>query len=77
MSGETKPAVSAAAITPADDGDHQYRALYIGGTGDLKVDMENDGTAILFTAVPVGIFPIQVRRVYATDTTATAIVGLN
>jgi len=77
MEGQTKPAKSAAEITPADDGLHEYRALYIGTAGDIKVDMAEGGTEILFVGVEAGIFPISVRRVYDTDTTADDIVGLN
>lgn len=51
------------------------RALYVGGTGNLNVRMADDQT-VLFTAVPVGIFPIQVDQVLSTSTTATNIVAL-
>ena len=76
MSARTEPAVRAAAITPADAGEHKYRSLYIGSTGDVKVDTEG-GDAITFTNVPVGFFPVAVTRVYATGTTADEIIGLN
>ncbi|MDB4876458.1 MAG: hypothetical protein JWM41_2904 [Gemmatimonadetes bacterium] len=49
--------------------------LYIGVSGDVKVDMATSGTAIVFKAVPVGPFRYMVRRVYATLTTATNIVA--
>ena len=51
------------------------RGMYIGGTGDLNVRMA-DGQTVLFTAVPVGIFPIQVDQVLSTSTTATLIIML-
>ena len=52
------------------------RAVYIGGAGNVKVDMA-DGSTVTFEAVPVGTFmPIQVRKVYATGTTATNIHAL-
>ena len=71
------PAHSAAAVTPNDSTDIKpTRALYVGVTGNIKVDMADTGSAITFTAVPVGIIPIQVTRVYATGTTATDIVAL-
>lgn len=79
-------------ITPSDSRDvtnaagdnaRSYaKALYIGVSGDLSVihagDQSNtlQGTAVLYKAVPVGWFPVQVRRVMATNTTATNIVGL-
>lgn len=66
----------AAAITPADDGDHDYDAVYVGGTGDVKVDTL-DGTAVTFVAVAAGTtINLQITRVYDTGTDATSIVGL-
>lgn len=59
------------------------KALYIGVTGDVNVITAGDnsagglGTAVLFKAVPVGWFPVQVRAVLATGTTASQIVGLS
>lgn len=35
-----------------------------------------DGTPVVFKAVPVGILPVSVVRVRSTGTTATDIVGL-
>jgi hypothetical protein len=72
------PAVSAAAVTPNDGSNLAVtpcRALYVGTTGNLNVDMA-DGSTVLFTAVPIGVFPIQVARVRATSTTALNIVAL-
>lgn len=50
--------------------------LYIGTGGDIKVTMV--GTQIVtFFNVPNGSFlPIQVKKVFATDTTASDILGL-
>lgn len=73
------PADSAAAITPSDvnDLENHTRGLYIGGAGDVKVIMANGTEAVTFTALAVGVVhPLRVRRVYDTDTTATAIVGV-
>jgi hypothetical protein len=84
------PARFAAAIVPSDTvglaigpGAGGYaKALYVGGAGDLVVitvaDATNNGlgTAVTFKAVPVGWFPVQVRAVMATGTTATNIVGV-
>ena len=65
-----------ASITPSDVTMFEVtRALYVGGAGDLTVTMA-DGNSQLFTAVPVGVFPIQVTAVKATGTTATGIVAL-
>jgi len=49
--------------------------LYIGGTGDVVVDLVGGATDITFKAVPTGTFlPLQVVKVKAA-TTATNIVG--
>lgn len=67
----------AVSITPSDSADlaDPVSALYIGGTGAVKVDLAS-GETVTFAAVPVGIFPIAVKKVYATGTAATNIVGL-
>jgi hypothetical protein len=55
------------------------RSLYVGGAGDLTVEMlnpETPGVTVVFTAVPAGtVLPISVERVLAA-TTATNIVAL-
>jgi hypothetical protein len=53
------------------------RALYIGTGGNLAVRM-SDGTAVTFTNVAAGIFPIQVDMVKAagSGTTASGIIAL-
>lgn len=73
----TAPATDAFSVTPNDSTNLTIWAvaLYIGGTGDVKVDTVN-GTTVTFSSVPVGILPVQVKRVYSTGTTATNIVGL-
>ena len=52
------------------------RAIYVGGSGDIKVDLAGVGNAIVFKAVPVGLLPIQALKVYSTGTTATDMVLL-
>lgn len=73
------PAIGAFAITPDDDTDLTIvpRALYVGGAGDIVVNMFRDGTAITFVGVTAGtVLPIRVLRVKSTSTTATSILGL-
>lgn len=48
--------------------------IYIGGAGDLKVDLLNAGT-VTFKALPIGFHRIRAKRVYATGSTATSVVG--
>ncbi len=80
--GWDDPARRAFAITPDDDQDLAYlpRAIYVGKTGDITVcfiDDENDTSPILLAGVKVGtLLPIRVRRVMATGTTSTDLVGL-
>jgi hypothetical protein len=75
---KSTPATGAFAITPDDATDlaDHADAIYVGGAGNLKVDMLLGGT-VTFTALSVGVVhPLSVRRVYATGTTATSILGL-
>jgi len=74
----TAPAKAARAVTPHDTNvltGGVCRSLYVGGTGNIAVRMA-DGGSVTFTAVPVGILPIQCDIVKSTDTTATSIVAL-
>lgn len=72
------------AVTTSDSADLEpYRTgrrlttgLYVGGAGNVAAVAE-DGTVTVFTAPPVGsILPIAVRRINATNTTATVLVAL-
>lgn len=68
---------NAAAITPSDTTDltNPARSIYVGGGGDLTVNMAGTGTSIVFKAVPVGtLLQGQFARVKATGTTATNLV---
>lgn len=75
----------AAAVTPSNTTDipvvtggtsNNGCVLYIGGYGDVKVDTVG-GDTVTFVGILGGtFFPVQVRRVYATGTTATNIVAL-
>lgn len=72
----TVSAHGAVAVTESDSTViPETRALYVGTTGNLNVTMA-DGQTVLFTAVPVGIFPIQVTKVLSTSTTASTIIAL-
>lgn len=51
------------------------RSLYVGTTGNINVRMA-DGQTVLFSSVPVGVFPVQVDQVLSTSTTASNIVAL-
>lgn len=72
------PAESLVTITPHDTNPlpKPIRALYVGATGDVKlVDMA--GATITLTGLAAGMFhPVCATLIFATDTTATAIVGV-
>lgn len=56
-------------------GAHLYCALYVGTTGNINV-VTAQGTTVLFSNVPVGFFPVVVKQVLSTNTTASNLVGL-
>lgn len=71
-------AEKAVAVTPNNDAVliDGLRALYVGGAGNVSVVTWRDDT-VTFVNVPEGaIIPIRVKRVRATDTTATNILAL-
>lgn len=74
------PARKAAPVTPNDTTDMSLyaKALYVGEAGDLKVLPVGaaDDAPLVLKNHPVGYAPIQVRRVYATGTTAAHVVAL-
>lgn len=52
------------------------QAIYVGGTGNITGVLP-DGSTVLISAIPVGAqIPVQFKRINATGTTATLIVGL-
>jgi len=64
-------------VTPADsDMGTPARALYVGVGGDVRVTTTG-GNDVTFTAVPGGsLLPVSVKRVWATGTTATNVIGV-
>lgn len=72
------PAEYATAVTPSDSTDlgRVARALYIGGSGNVKLNTPDD-QSVTFVGLQAGtILPVRVKRVFSTDTTATSIVAL-
>jgi len=68
----------AGAVTPSDTVNlpQLTRGLWIGGAGNVEVDMSN-GDTVLFSGVSAGsLLPLRVRRVRAGATTATLIVAV-
>ena len=65
-------------ITPHDTNDLTVgaTAIFVGGSGNIKVDTSL-GDTVTFTNLSSGsILPVRVKRVYSTDTTATSLIGL-
>lgn len=83
MSGEnfgnfTGSAEDAFAIVTNDTTDltKNARAIYVGVTGNI-ICILLSGAQVTFNAVPAGsILPVAVKRVLATGTTATNLIGL-
>ena len=66
------------AITPSNSVDlpNETIAIYLGTPGDLKIDAAETGAEITFKNLSNGVFhPIRAKRVYATGTSATEIIG--
>lgn len=71
------PADDAAAVTPNNStGIPVTRGIYVGGAGSLHVLMLS-GADVTFASVIEGqIYPLRVKQVFATGTTATGIIAL-
>ena len=50
--------------------------LYIGTSGDLTLDTITGDEKVVFKSVPVGFFPVQVKKIWSTGTAAKDIVAL-
>ena len=74
--GMTDPIMRAEEVTPSDGADLSLtsRAVYVGGGGDLHVTL-SDGDTVTLTNAGAGWHPIRVTRIWATGTTATAILA--
>lgn len=65
-------------ITPNDSAELAYttRAINVAVAGDLRVETIHGDVATVFVAAGVP-FPIQARKVFASGTTASGIVGMS
>lgn len=72
------PAGLAFPISGSDSTNLEYitRGIYVGGTGDIKVDMAQSGSVIFRNALAGTIIPVRAVKVYSTGTDATDLVGL-
>lgn len=74
----TAPASAAHGITP-DDAialDFVTRALYVGQTGDVALELKSGDVVTLRNLQGGVIYPMRAVRVLATGTTAADLVGL-
>ena len=71
------PASSVSEIVPSDEADLDYISigLNVATPGTVRVTTRNDTTTDVFVAAGL-VFPLRVRRVWATGTTATGIRAL-
>ena len=58
----------------ADDANNGC-VLYVGETGDMKV-VTIAGQTVTFRKVPIGFFPVQVKKVFKTGSTVDDIIAL-
>lgn len=52
-------------------------AIYVGHSGDITGIPAGQDNAVLFKAVPVGIFPVAMTQVNTSGTTATDMLALS
>lgn len=75
-------AISSTAVTPSDSTAIEFKALYIGGSGNVTIKHYPNDTAVAYVGVTPGmILPVESKHggglVMATGTTATNIVAMN
>lgn len=78
VAGLSSPASHAFAVTPSDGVDlpEVTRAVYVGGSGSLVATLSSGSTATFSGLIGGTILPMRIRRIHASGTTATALVGL-
>ena len=71
-------ATSSGAVTKSDSTVLQFRAVYVGGAGDVAIKHTEGGSAVTYVGVPAGsILPVSGVRVMSTGTTATNMVWMD
>jgi hypothetical protein len=54
------------------------KQLYVGGAGNLSVQLYHDTAPVTLTGVTAGtVLDLHIVQVFATGTTATLLIGLN
>ena len=77
-SGITRPAGEAEAVTPSDTTElpRVTRAFYVGSAGNVKVKLHDDSVILFYGMLAGMLYPLRVKQIYDTDTTAYDIVAL-
>jgi len=71
-------ATSSGAVTKSDSTVLQFRAIYVGGAGDVAIRHTEGGSVVTYVGVPAGtILPVSGVRVMSTGTTATNMVWMD
>lgn len=71
-------ATSSGAVTKSDSTVLQFRAIYVGGAGDVAIKHTEAGSAVTYPSVPAGtILPVSGVRVMSTSTTASSMVWMD
>lgn len=76
--GLDSPASHGFAVSPSDGADlpDVTRAIYVGGSGAVAATLAS-GAEITLAGIAAGtVLPLRIRRIKATGTTATFILGL-
>lgn len=74
----TSPPQKAFAVTPDDNTDLQFvtKAINVTTTGAVRLETDGGDTVTLHVAAGI-VFPVRAKKVFATGTAATGIVGLH
>lgn len=79
QSYDVQSATGAVAVVPSDGADLARgiaKGIYVGVAGNLRVTLAG-GDTVTFTGIAAGtVHPLAVKRVFATQTTATDIVAV-
>lgn len=75
--GVTSFPLHAADLTPSDTTEYiEGRQVYVGGAGDVTVEPFYGNNTVTFSLEAGQFVPVVCRRVLATGTTATDLVGI-
>lgn len=74
--GLIAPATCAIDIAPSVSSIDVSRAVYIGGAGNLHVQMKDGGSTIFYGVTAGTVYPLRVEYILAASTTATSIIAL-